>query len=184
MNNDQLLNYVFFCKLKHATLCLYCKSPEPPRRGLGAPGQLWRRRRRWVAVSIFGLRSRVGIFSACSGPSWSTMAITTQSLWSAPSYFELLAAYKPSHKASLAYKDLKPKQHKARLCKLFVSKLQVPVFALIHAGLYRSRLPNATMGSCGHSKSRHRDDDLYDSVSTSEQVWAVLHTLYNFRMAQ
>ena len=140
-----------------------------------------------MAVSIFGLRSRVGIFSACcSGPSWSTVAITSQSMWSAPSYFELLAAYKPSliHKASLAYKDLKPKQHKARLCKLFVSKLQVPVFALIHAGLHRSRLPNATMWSCGHFKSRPRDADLYDSVSTSEQVWAVLHTLYNFSTAQ
>ena len=61
------------------------------------------------------------------------MAITSQSLWSAPSYFELLAAYKPSHKASLAYKDLKPKQHKARLCKLFGSKLQVPILAFMLA---------------------------------------------------
>ena len=86
-----------------------------------------------VAVSIFRLRRRVGSFSACSGPSWSTVAITSQSMWSAPSYFELLAAYKPSliHKASLAYKDLKPKQHKARLCKLFGSKLQAPILAFM-----------------------------------------------------
>ena len=134
-----------------------------------------------MAASTFRLRRMVGSMSACSSPSWSSMAITPQSLWSAPSYFEMLAAYKPSHKASLACKDLKPKQHKARLCKLFVSKLHVPVFALIHAGLHRSRLPSATLDSCG---KRYRDDDLYDSVSTSEQVWAVLHTLYNFSRTQ
>ena len=29
------------CKLKHAALCLYCKSPKPPRWGLGALGLLW-----------------------------------------------------------------------------------------------------------------------------------------------
>ena len=46
---------------------------------------------------------------------------------SAQSYFELLAAFKATDK------DLKPKQHKARLCKLFGSKLQVPILAFMLA---------------------------------------------------
>ncbi len=40
------------CNFKHAALCLYCKSPKPPRRGLGALGRLLSDRGGWLAVLL------------------------------------------------------------------------------------------------------------------------------------
>ena len=48
-------------------------------------------------LSILKLRRRVGSFSSFSGPSWSSVAITSQSLWREQSDFEPTQLSKASH---------------------------------------------------------------------------------------